>query len=94
MKNVLDNLHNTNSKNTDWIPCKVQIPEEKTNPITLDWYIYPVTIQVGKERDVRYYKFGNGHWWHGTECMDKYVIAWKNVTEPYTADENCDCIKN
>ena len=58
-------------------------PEEKENPVTKDWYVYPVTIEVEGVRDVRYYSFGNGHWWHGPECMDSYVTAWKDVLEPY-----------
>lgn len=70
-----------------WIPCNIRVPEEKTNPITQDWYMYPVTIQVGNKRDIRYYKFGRGHWWHGPECMDKYVIAWKDITEPYNLEK-------
>ena len=69
--------------NAGWIPVEERLPEEKINPVTGDWYKYPVTVEIVGRRDVRYYVFGKGHWWNGPECMDKYVIAWMDVTEPY-----------
>lgn len=69
--------------NDGWIPVEERLPEEKINPVTGDWYKYPVTVEIVGRRDVRYYVFGKGHWWNGPECMDKYVIAWMDVTEPY-----------
>lgn len=66
-----------------WISCKVMLPEEKINPVTQDFYEYQVTYKSDDMMDVRHYKFGNGHWWNGGENMDKYVIAWQTLPEPY-----------
>ena len=70
----------------EWVSVKDRLPEERENPITMDFYEYPVTYQNGDVRDVRYYKFGRGHWWHGLEEMDKYVTAWIQIPEPYKAE--------
>ena len=66
-----------------WIPCSVALPEEKTNPITMDYYEYEVTYRSGDCIDVRHYKYGKGHWWHGCGIMDQYVTAWRERPEPY-----------
>lgn len=68
---------------TDWIPCKNALPEEAINPITQDFYEYEVTYRSDDIRDVRHYKFGNGHWWHGPQIMDQSVTAWKRRSKPY-----------
>lgn len=65
-----------------WINCKDVLPEEKENPITKDYYTYPVVYRNGATRDIRYYAFGNGHWWNGPEQMDKYVTHWFNIWLP------------
>lgn len=78
------------SQNEGWVPCKERLPEEKSNPYTLDYYEYLCTV-VFKGRgerdedvyDVRCYKFGGGHWWHGPGNMDNYVVAWMPRPEPY-----------
>lgn len=68
-----------------WIYCGdgKNLPEEKINSNTRDFYEYQVTFQSDDVADVRHYKFGKGHWWNCGECMDKYVIAWRQNIEPY-----------
>lgn len=68
-----------------WIYCDGgnNLPEEKINPITKDFYEYQVAFKSDDVTDVRHYKFGKGHWWNGPEIMDKYVIAWRGYLEPY-----------
>ena len=56
--------------NDSWIPCSERLPEEKENPITRDYYVYPVMVDLGKRSDIRYYGYGDGHWWHGLTKMD------------------------
>lgn len=73
--------------NDGWIPVEERLPEEKINPITHDYYIYPVTFETEVVCDVRYYSFGRGHWWHGPECMDRYVTAWQPCPEPYKPEQ-------
>ena len=69
-----------------WIPAdgKHRLPEEKENPITRDFYTYPVTVEICGQRDIRYYAYGRGHWWHGPGHMDHYVKAWMDIQGPYT----------
>lgn len=68
-----------------WIYCGdgKNLPEEKINPITNDFCEYQVTFKSDDATDIRHYKFGNGHWWNCGECMDKYVIAWRQNIDPY-----------
>lgn len=77
-----DCLADSSAPDPDWIFCADALPEEEVNPITKDFYQYPVTVQIGDVRDVRYLKFGRGHWWHGSECWDEYVFAWKERQKP------------
>ena len=72
-----------NHMNNDWIPVGERLPEEKINPVSQDFYEYQVTTRFGIVTDVRHYKFGNGHWWHGSGIVDQYVIAWRPLPEPY-----------
>ena len=68
----------------EWISVKERLPEEKINPITQDYYEYICTFQCGDIKDVRHYKFGQGHWWHGCGgIMDEYVTAWMPLIEPF-----------
>ena len=69
--------------NVDWIPVEEQLPKGRINSITNDFYEYQVTAKFGEYIDVRHYKFGRGHWWHGPAIVDKYVIAWQPIPEPY-----------
>ena len=68
---------------SSWIPVEDRLPEERINSITNDFYEYQVTAKFGEYIDVRHYKFGRGHWWHGPDIVDKYVIAWQPIPEPY-----------
>ena len=68
--------------NDDWIPVEERLPEEKVNPRSQDFYEYQVTAKFGNVKDVRHYKYGNGHWWHGPGIADKYVIAWRENPDP------------
>lgn len=73
----------TTEPQTGWIPVTERLPEEKINPITEDFYEYQCTYHAYGVYDVRSYKFGNGHWWHGAGIMDDSVIAWRESPEPY-----------
>ena len=73
--------------NDGWIPVEKQLPKGRINPMTNDFYEYQVTAKFGFDTDVRSYKFGNGHWWHGPAIVDKYVIAWQPIPEPYEPKE-------
>ena len=70
-------------KTGEWIPVSERLPEEKINPITQDFYEYQCTFFNDGIYDVRSYKFGKGHWWHGAGIMDDYVVAWRQRPEPY-----------
>ena len=73
--------------NDGWIPVEVRLPDERINPITNDFYEYQVTAKFGEIIDIRHYNFGRGHWWHGPAIVDKYVIAWQPLPEPYELKE-------
>lgn len=70
-------------EDTGWIPVEERLPEGKVNPVSQDFYEYQVTAEFGNVKDVRHYKYGKGHWWHGPGIVDRYVIAWKERPEPY-----------
>ena len=36
----------------EWIPCSERLPEEKTNPVTNDYYVYPVTFNSNDLTDI------------------------------------------
>lgn len=72
--------------NDGWIPVEERLPEEKINPASQDFCEYQVTAKFGNVKDVRHYKYGNGHWWHGPGIVDEYVIAWRENPEPYQAE--------
>lgn len=77
---------------TGWIPVTEQLPEDDINPITQDAYVYPVTVEIGNVRDVRYFSFCNGHWYNcGPNPMDNVVLAWMSRPEPFnlTKKEKC-----
>ena len=65
-----------------WVSVSTRLPEEKKNPVTHDFYEYPCTFKNGDVLDVRCFKFGKGHWWHGAVTVDEYVTAWMPLT-PY-----------
>ena len=75
--------------NDGWIPAEERLPEERVNPVSQDFYEYQVTVKFGNVKDVRHYKYGNGHWWHGPGIVDEYVIAWQENPEPYRPKRSC-----
>lgn len=67
-----------------WIPVEERLPEDEINPVTQDPYVYPVTVNFGNVKDVRYYSFCHGHWYNsGQNPLDGIVIAWQSRPEPY-----------
>lgn len=86
MQDVFDCI-DRQTRSDGWIPCSdgKNLPEEKINPITDDFYEYQVTFQLGDVSDIRHYKFGNGHWWNAGQIMDRYVTAWRVPLEAYHA---------
>ena len=77
-----------------WIPVTERLPEEKISPMTMDYMEYPCVFD-GRDgqREVRYYKFGKGHFWHGPGCIDEYVTHWAEpmpLPEP-PKEEDDDC---
>lgn len=77
--------------NDGWIPVEERLPEEKANPVSQDFYEYQVTAKFGNVEDVRHYKYGNGHWWHGPGIVDQYVLAWRENPEPYRPEQPEAC---
>ena len=77
--------------NDDWVSVEERLPEEKINPISRDFYEYQVTAKFGNAKDVRHYRYGNGHWWNGPGIVDKYVIAWRENPEPYRQEQPDTC---
>ena len=72
-----------------WIPVEERLPKEDINPVTQDAYVYPVTVDFGNVRDVRYYSFCRGHWYNcGPNPLDDIVIAWMPLPEPYEEVRN------
>ena len=87
---VMESTSASASNDGLWISVKDRLPEEGINPVTDDYWVYPVTFHsVGHGRDVydvRYYKFGDGHWWNGPAKMDEFVTAWMDRPVPYSPD--------
>lgn len=74
--------------NDGWIPVGERLPEGKVNPVSQDFYEYQVTAKFEGLKDVRHYKYGNGHWWNGPGIVDDYVIAWKENPKPYRPERS------
>lgn len=74
--------HNKEYNTDGWIPVSERLPEERENPVTMDWYVYPVMVNFADIIDIRYYSFGNGHWHYGPSIMDRYVTHWMDIA-PY-----------
>ena len=75
----------------EWIPVSERLPEEKLLNLSgsdfgFDFEKVLCTTIWG---NVRAYKFGKQighdkpHFWLGGVIMDKYVIAWQTLPEPY-----------
>ena len=68
-----------------WIPVSERLPVEKENPVTHDFAEVICYCQFGgvpKADDVRTFKFGNGHFYHGPQIMDGIVTHWQYLPEP------------
>ena len=87
IRKYMDGKDSNVPANDGWISVDERLPEEKINPASQDFYEYQVTAKFGETIDVRNYKFGNGHWWHGPAAVDEYVIAWMLRPEPYQPDK-------
>lgn len=75
-----------------WISVKDRLPDEKINKYTHDFQevicTYCFYIKPGLAvNDVRVYKFGNGHFWHGLQIMDNVVTHWMPLPEPPKEDK-------
>ena len=75
----------------EWGDVEERLPEEKINPASQDFCEYQVTAKFGNVKDVRHYKYGNGHWWHGPGIVDQYVLAWRENPEPYRPEQPEAC---
>lgn len=70
----------------EWVSVSERLPEERKNPKTNDFEEVLCTTIWG---DVRPYKFGKPigtkepHFWYGWGIMDKEIIAWQPLPEPY-----------
>ena len=73
-----------------WISVKDRMPEEKTNWITQNYAEVICAVDFGgvpRRRDVRTYKFGKGHFWHGPQVMDGVVTHWMPLPNPPKEEE-------
>ena len=71
--------------NDGWIPVEEQLPENcAENPGRQTDHIYPVTVDLYGEIDVRYYTFFSGNWYdENCRKMNEHVTAWQPRSEPY-----------
>ena len=95
MRTIDDALALLKEQEARWIPVTERLPEEKISPMTMDYTEYPCVFD-GRDgqREVRYYKFGKGHFWHGSGCIDEYVTHWAEpmpLPGPPKEDENEGC---
>ena len=68
-----------------WTPVSERLPEEKENPLTHDYSEVICYCQFGgvpKADDVRVFKFGGRHFYHGPQIMDGIVTHWQYLPEP------------
>ena len=71
-----------------WIPCSERKPPDEINPHTMDYKLYACSCNFGVSKDVRAYKYGDGHFWNGPGTVDEYVVAWMPMPEPYKEDDH------
>lgn len=65
-----------------WTYIEEALPKTIINQHTHDYQEYNCLCDFGDNGiDVRTYKFGNGHFWHGGGIVDKYVTAWQPLPE-------------
>lgn len=88
----LDDEYQDNNQNKradqepKWILLSERLPKEGINPITQDYYEYQCSIYLNGVYDLRFLRFGKGHWWNGGWLADDYVTAWMERPEPYKAE--------
>lgn len=79
----------------EWISVKDRLPEEKINPVTMDFQKVICCCDFGgepKRIDVRTYGYGTpmgykeAHFWHGPQSMDGVVTHWMLLPEPPKED--------
>ena len=88
---ILDGKTNFSRPQGKWIPVSERLPEEKINLYTSDFDEVLCTTDWG---EVRAFKFGTPilhhepHFWLGGAIMDKHIIAWQPLPEPYKEADN------
>ena len=71
-------------KEQQWIPVTKRLPVENVNSHTMDYQEVICSCVFGNAgKDVRVYKFGNGHFYHGPAIVDHYVTAWMPFPQPW-----------
>lgn len=94
-KELADSQSGSVSNPLGWHPLELDeghwadgcvLPEETGDPA--DFQEYEVTFQGERICDIRRYKFGRGHWWHGSEIVDEYIVAWRDPSMPYCQPES------
>ena len=63
-----------------WIPVTERLPDEKINPVTMDFQQVLCFCDFGEWTDIRVYGYGKGHFWHGGGIVD-YVTYWMPFPE-------------
>lgn len=82
---ALSVIRELQAKQPIWISVNEGLPKEKENPLTHDFQEVLCFCDFGgipKRTDVRAYKFGNGHFYHGPQVMDGIVTHWQYYPEP------------
>jgi hypothetical protein len=67
-----------------WTSINTARPVERENPVTHDYCEVICAVDFGGVpccRDVRVYKYGGGHFWHGPHVMDGVVTHWAYLPE-------------
>ena len=73
---------------TAWIPVNEMLPDgEGVNPVSSDSYVYPVTVDFGDVKDLRFYSYWRGHWYNQSPFpMDHLVTAWLPRPDVFDGD--------
>ena len=78
------------SERTVWIPVNEMLPDgDGINPVTNDAYVYPVTVDFGDVKDLRFYSYWRGHWYNQSPFpMDHLVTAWLPRPDVFEDENN------
>lgn len=73
-----------------WIPVNEMLPNgDGINPVTNDSYVYPVTVDFGDVKDLRFYSYWRGHWYNQSPFpMDHLVTAWLPRPDVFEDENN------